>query len=344
MSEHVTPIQPSPTLARREPLLRRIAAGAAIVGVPVAGMLLYLKSQQQTALGDDRGVGDQSEEDLARLSRVDPSLIRFHQTGRMDVGAGARAMTVDKVGNVIVAGTSVAHTIGASATHEIRFAGAANCVAAADDGRLYIGFRDHVEVFAAGGQKQANWPALPSGAYLTGIAISGDSVYLADSGRRVVVRTDRSGRILNEIGRADASRGIPGLLLPSPHLGVAVADDGTIWVNNAGRYQLENYTPDGNLERFWGAFGTDVEGFIGCCNPTDFALLKDGSFITAEKGIARVKHYLADGRFDSVVAAPASFGQNMTGLEIVVDLQGRVLVLERGTSIVHIFAANGGAP
>jgi hypothetical protein len=306
-------------------------------------MLLYLKSQHQIPPGGDRSVGDPSDEDLARLSRVDAKLIGFHEVGRMDVGAGARAMTVDRAGNVIVAGTGIARVIGAGSAHEIRFAGAATCVGASDDARLYIGFRDHVEVFAADGRKQSDWPALPAGAYLTGIAIGGDGVYLADSGRRIVVRTDRSGKVLNEIGRPDQGRGIPGLLLPSPHLGVAVAEDGTIWVNNAGRYRLENYSPDGTLERFWGGFGTDVEGFLGCCNPTDFALLKDGSFLTAEKGIARVKHYLADGRFDSVVAAPASFGQNMTGLAIAVDVQGHVLVLERGTNIVHIFAANGGA-
>lgn len=343
MSEQLALTRTFSPARRADHLIRKAAAGAALVAVPVAGMYLYLTSQDRAPIDSHRAVADSSDQDMARLSRIDPALVRFHEVGRIDVGPNARAMTVDGAGNIVVAGTGIARIIGAGTTHEIRFSGTANCVAASE-GRFYIGFRDHVEIFTADGQKLASWPALPPGAYLTGIALDRENVYLADSGQRVVVRTDRSGKIVNEIGRADEKRGIGGLLLPSPHLEVAVGEDGTLWVNNAGRYRLENYTPEGNLERFWGAYGTDIEGFIGCCNPTDFALLKDGSFITAEKGIARVKHYLADGRFDSVVAGPASFGQNMTGLAISLDPLGRVLVLERGTSVVHIFAANGGAP
>jgi hypothetical protein len=202
--------------------------------------------------------------------------------------------------------------------------------------------KDHVEVYDLAGKRTGLWATLPPGTLLTGIAVGPSDVYLADSGRRVVVRTDRSGRVLNEIGRPDPSRDVPGILLPSPHLNVAVAADGTVWLNNAGRHQMENYSPDGTLERFWGAFGMNVESFIGCCNPSDFTLLSDDSFVTAEKGVFRVKHYLADGRFDSFVAAPTAFAPEMSGLKIAAGSDGRVAVLDRGDGTVRVFAPSAG--
>ena len=114
--------------------------------------------------------------------------------------------------------------------------------------------------------------------------------------------------------------------------------DGLIWLANPGLHRLEAYTPDGLLTRFWGTRGAGIESFFGCCNPADFAILPDGSFITAEKQIARIKRYDADGVFQSVVAPPAAFGVNMLGMDVAVNAQGQVLVLERGTRVVRVFA------
>ena len=51
---------------------------------------------------------------------------------------------------------------------------------------------------------------------------------------------------------------------------------------------------------------------------------------------------LPDGRFDSVVAAPASFAPIMTGLAVVADVRGRIFVLERGTGLIHVFTPRAG--
>ena len=82
-----------------------------------------------------------------------------------------------------------------------------------------------------------------------------------------------------------------------------------------------------------------MEQFLGCCNPSDFALLSDGRIVTAEKGVPRVKVFKDDGHFQSVVATPDSFGDNRAGLHLAADADGRVLVLEPGTNSIRIFAA-----
>jgi hypothetical protein len=321
-------------------LTRRITAGAAMVAVPLAGMQLYLKHQAAVAAAP-KPIEDSTDEALAKLRNVDPKLIGYREIARFPAGVtGPRAVAVEGT-HTFVSGFNAVKVFGDGDARGIVLSDTPNCLAV-KDGTIYVGFNDHVEVYDLAGKRTGAWATLPAGALVTGIAVGASDVYLADSGRRVVVHTDHSGKVLNEIGRADPSRDIPGILLPSPHLNVAVAADGTVWLNNAGRHRMENYSPDGTLERFWGAYGMNVESFIGCCNPSDFALLSDGSFVTAEKGVLRVKHYLSDGRFESFIAPPTAFAPEVTGLKIAAGSDGRIIVIDRGDGTVHVFAPAGG--
>ena len=115
--------------------------------------------------------------------------------------------------------------------------------------------------------------------------------------------------------------------------------DGNLWVANPGRHQLELYTPAGELLRSFGQSGNAIDQFLGCCNPSDFALLSDGRIVTAEKGVPRVKVFKDDGHLQTVVAGPDSFGDNRAGLDIATDSAGRILILEPGTASIRVFAA-----
>ena len=50
-----------------------------------------------------------------------------------------------------------------------------------------------------------------------------DAVFAADSGNRVVLRYDRSGKLLGRIGEKNKDRDIPGFVIPSPYLDVEIA-------------------------------------------------------------------------------------------------------------------------
>jgi DNA-binding beta-propeller fold protein YncE len=225
---------------------------------------------------------------------------------------------------------------------ELAIAGTPYCLAVDDRDVMYVGMKDHVEVYGADGKSLKSWGSFGEKAYLTSITAAGEDVWVGDAGRRVAVRCDREGKVIGEIGKADPSKELKGLVMPSPHLDVAVGPDGLVWVNNPGMHRLEGYAKDGQLERFWGVAGNKIEAFPGCCNPADFAVLKDGSFITAEKVTPRVKRYLNDGTFEGVVAPPDAFGQNMTGIDVAVDGEGRVLMMERGKREVRIFVRDEG--
>jgi sugar lactone lactonase YvrE len=81
-----------------------------------------------------------------------------------------------------------------------------------------------------------------------------------------------------------------------------------------------------------------IDGFCGCCNPTDIALLADGRVVTAEKGLPRVKVMNPDGTLSCVVAPPDGLSAGASGTDLAVGPDGRVYVLDPQVQLVRIFA------
>ena len=127
--------------------------------------------------------------------------------------------------------------------------------------------------------------------------------------------------------------------MPSPYFDLAMAPDGLLRVADTGRRKIEAYPPDGDLELSWGESSAGIEGFAGCCNPVNFAIRPAGGFVTAEKGITRVKVYDEAGAFEGVVAAPDRFtgASDAAALDVAVDSRGRVLVLDPDRGTVRVF-------
>jgi len=211
------------------------------------------------------------------------------------------------------------------------------CIKAGNDGSIFLGMQDHVEIYNRQGKRLGRWKSCGVDALVTSIAGSGEDIYVADAGNRLVYRYDRKGNLLNRIGEKDPKKNVPGFIIPSPFFDVGVDPAGALWIANPGHYRLEKYSPDGDLLAAWGKASMATEGFCGCCNPTHFAFLHDGSFVTSEKGIERVKIYGPDGRFGCLVALPASFDEGTRGLDLAVDSKGRILVLDPVRNRVRIF-------
>jgi hypothetical protein len=290
--------------------------------------------------------------DVERFGKTDPKLIHFEQVAviksagvaprRLTIGAGDRLYVAAKEGILVFSPEG-------ERVMEARLTAPARCVAVAEDGTIYAGVRDHVEVFNGKGQSIATWESPGGRAWFTGLAVSANDVFAADAGSRVVLRYDRSGKLQGRIGEKNKERNVPGLIVPSPYLDVDLGADGLLRVNNPGRHRVEVYTPNGDLELFWGKPGAAIEGFCGCCNPIGIGMMKDGRSVTCEKGLPRVKVYGAEGSFECVVAGPESFPENartgsvhdlsdgsMGGLDAAVDSQGRVCVLDLVAASVRI--------
>lgn len=293
--------------------------------------------------------------DLSRLEKTDPKLITHEEVKRWKVPhADARRIALTPEGQLLVAAGNyvTAFSLDGERGFEIALAEPARAIAATAERAIYIGLRDHVEIFDTKGQRQAAWESPGKKTWFTALAVNENSVFAADAGNRVILRYDRSGKLAGRIGEKNKQRNVPGFIVPSPYLDVEIAPDGLLRVNNPGRHRVEVYTMEGDFELAWGAASMGITGFCGCCNPINLALLPDGRHVTAEKGLPRVKIYSERGEFESVVAGAESFPENARacaskglgdctqgGLDAVADAQGRIYILDFVTSDVRVMKA-----
>ena len=66
-------------------------------------------------------------------------------------------------------------------------------------------------------------------------------------------------------------------------------------------------------------------------------MLSDGSFVSSEKGLERIKIHTPSGDFKTVVAGPDSFIEGTTGLDLAVDSKDKIYVLDPVKEIVRVF-------
>lgn len=290
--------------------------------------------------------------DVSRYAKTDPALIGWIEvaTHACPVKETRRLAAAADGSLAVAAGRQLAFLRGSTWELSSDLGGSVGCTASLGDGTWLAGLRDRVALVDAGGKRIAAWEAAGPKAWLTGIAVAGDTVWVADSGQRLVLQYDRKGKLLGRLGAKTADGKAPGFILPSPFLDVRSHPDGLLRVNNPGRHRIEAYTVDGHFELAWGKPSAAIDGFCGCCNPIALAVLPDGRIVTGEKGLPRVKVHKPDGTLESVVAGTESFAENARrgadasdrsrwGLDVAVDGAGRIVVLDRVMAAVRLFKA-----
>jgi len=283
---------------------------------------------------------------------VDPNLILYEESGEsLKTGfASTHAIALDSQGLMYIAGDKAVRifTESGKLLDEIVLPGVPRSLTVADDGKIYVGIINHIAVYNRQGKQLASWESLGDRALLTSIAVSGSDVFAADAGNRIVLHYDINGNLINRIGGKDTDRNIPGFIIPSPYFDLVMRRDQLLRVVNPGLHKIEAYTFDGDLEFSWGKYSSSIEGFCGCCNPINIAVLGDDSFVTCEKGLARIKIYDPEGAFVGVVAGPEQFGVTAHvcttpeqcqsgGYDVAVDAQDRIFILDTIKNVVKIF-------
>ncbi len=322
-----------------------ILIGLAVVVAVVALVRLDITGDKGSGLGNEYLY----EIDMS----IDPNLILYEEpVEALNTGfTGTHAIALDSQGSIYIAGDKAVRIFNENGNllDEITLPGVPRSLTVADDGKIYVGITDHIEVYSRQGKQLASWDSLGQRALLTSIAVSGSDVFVADAGNRIVLHYDTNGNLINRIGAKDADRNIPGFVIPSPYFDLVLRRDELLRVVNPGLLRIEAYTFDGDFEFSWGKFSTNIEGFSGCCNPINIAVLSDDSFVTCEKGLARIKIYDPEGAFVGVVAGPEQFDViahvcntpqqcQSGGYDVAVDAQDRIFILDTARNVVKIFS------
>jgi hypothetical protein len=278
--------------------------------------------------------------ELSNVRSGDTSMVAYSETGQIKTTLDEiHGIASDASGRIYISGKNGIEIFDAQGKADKKFqiAGIAQCIAVSENGDIILGIQDHIETWNYSGKQLLKWKSCGSDAVITSIALSGENVFVADAGQKVVYRFDQKGNLINKIGLKDPATGVPGFIIPSPYFDLGISKDGNLWVVNPGRHSFEKYTFDGELLTSWGKASMAMEGFCGCCNPSNFAILQDSMFVTSEKAIERVKIYNPDGSFRCIVATPDQFEEGTKGLDLAIDKQNRILVLDPVKMLVRIF-------
>ena len=251
-----------------------------------------------------------------------------------------RGITVDQKDRIYAAGDSQVKVFDAAgallqqwATFKPAFS-----VAVAGDGAVYAGEAGQVEIFSGGGKLLNTWRDPERLGQVTAIGFFQTDVLVADSRDRCLRRYDRNGKFLNDIGKDNRMKGF---LIPNGVLDFSVDSKGIIHAANPGKHRVERYTREGKLLGHIGRFdGIDPEGFTGCCNPTNVAVVGADRIYVTEKAGPRAKVLDFSGKLIAVIAADA-FNEAAKNMDIAVDSRGRVFVAETVRREIMVFERAG---
>ncbi len=323
------------------PISRRdfvqMTAGAA-GALSISAILPGCGDRDQSTEGS--GLGDRFQYDISKLAQTDPRLVGYRPhtvlIDHYDMQRGIN-LHVDANGTIWVLQQQCIskqiqqiHSNGTLANYlAIPVYGLAFVILA--DRTVCTASKSQVTMHDKSGEVLARWSIEKGSPHLTALAVHNNHVFITDAGNRTLWHYDREGKLINQVD---------GFHIPSPFFDCVLdPNEDLLWVAHTGKHRLEAYDFKLRKQQQWGVASMGIKGFCGCCNPVHFAMLADGRFITAEKGLPRVKRYSRTGEFECVVAGCEAFDVDANALKVstpaslrggplvAVDTDQRVLVL-----------------
>jgi hypothetical protein len=198
---------------------------------------------------------------------------------------------------------------------------------------LFVSTPELILVILTEGKLVDEWGPFEDNSIITSVASDNTFVAFADAGNKTVVVLDKNGRVKTVIGQNDGQ-----FVIPSPYFDVALDSDNNLYIANTGQRRVEIRSVQGRLKSYFGEPGTSPGAFCGCCNPAHFIVTAEG-FITAEKGINRIKILNRSGEFVEFVSSENKFMPS-----IPLDLASRdgktVYAANPADSKLYVFTRN----
>jgi hypothetical protein len=212
------------------------------------------------------------------------------------------SVAVDKTGNIYLGGDSYVISLDKNLSKKWALKTEVKITAlTVYNDTLYASTLENIYLISNSGRLLDEWGPYEAGSIITSISVNKNFIAFADAGVKRVFLLKKNGEVSAMMGQADEK-----FIIPSPYFDVVVNEDDTVYIANTGKRRVEKWTKDGKLISFFGVPGTAPGAFAGCCNPAHFAIA-DQHFITAEKGINRIKMLDKKGGFIEFISSENKF-------------------------------------
>ncbi|MCI0504516.1 MAG: 6-bladed beta-propeller [Gammaproteobacteria bacterium] len=157
----------------------------------------------------------------------------------------------------------------------------------------------------------------------------GDRIYVLDAGginsewHRVIV-FDGEGNKLKEIGRRGFNAGE--FNLPTQ---LAVVNDGTLYVLDAGNFRVQAFSPEGDFLRSWGKVGRNLGDFA---RPRGIAVDSGGNVYVSDGAFRNFQIFNSEGKLLMFIGEPGledKPGQYVLPAGIAIDETDRIYVVDQ---------------
>jgi hypothetical protein len=166
---------------------------------------------------------------------------------------------------------------------------------------VYAATSNQIILISKSGKFLNEWGPYEDNSLITSVSSNKNFIAFADAGNKTVFILDKGGEVKKMIGQSDKQ-----FIIPSPYFDVALDNENNLFTANTGLHRIETRAIDGTIISFFGEPGTAPEYFCGCCAPPHFIVVPQG-FVTAEKGINRIKILNKKGEFVEFVNSRNNF-------------------------------------
>jgi hypothetical protein len=170
-----------------------------------------------------------------------------------------------------------------------------------NDDTVFAASEEMIFIINHDGKMIAEWGPYEANSIITSLSANNRYVAFADAGNKRVFILNKNGEVVSMIGQSGEK-----FIIPSPYFDVYLTDDNTLFLANTGNFRIEKWTIEGRFLSTFGGPGTAPDAFCGCCNPAHFTVVPQG-FVTAEKGINRIKIMGPEGGFIEYVSSENKF-------------------------------------
>jgi len=198
---------------------------------------------------------------------------------------------------------------------------------------IFAGTMELILIVSTDSKIKNEWGPYDDKSIITSVSSNNTYIVFADAGNKMLYILDKGGEVIYMIGQNDGQ-----FIVPSPYFDVALTGDNMLFVANTGHRRVETRSIDGDLLSYFGEPGTAPDAFCGCCNPAHFAVIPQG-FVTAEKGINRIKILNNKGEFVEYVSAKNNFPASIP-LDLASSDGKTIYAANSSDSKLYIFTHN----